>query len=29
VEEHRPWEIKATVAPVPYVQFARDNYRSK
>lgn len=29
VEKHRPWEIRATVAPVPYVQFARDTYRSK
>jgi vanillate/3-O-methylgallate O-demethylase len=29
VEEHRLWEIRATVAPVPYVQFARDHYRAK
>lgn len=28
VEEHQLWEIRATVAPVPYVQFARTNYRS-
>jgi vanillate/3-O-methylgallate O-demethylase len=27
VEEHRLWQIRATVAPVPYVQFARDEYR--
>jgi glycine cleavage system aminomethyltransferase T len=29
VEEHTLWEIRATVAPVPYVQFARDSYRAK
>lgn len=29
VEEHKLWEIRATVAPVPYVSFARTNYRSK
>lgn len=29
VEEHKVTEIRATVAPVPYVQFARNNYRSK
>lgn len=29
VEEHSLWEIRATVAPVPYVQFARTDYRSK
>jgi glycine cleavage system aminomethyltransferase T len=29
VEEHRLWEIRATVVPVPYVQFARDHYRAK
>jgi hypothetical protein len=29
VEEHRLWEIRATVAPVPYVQFARDDYRGR
>lgn len=29
VEEHKSWEIRATVAPVPFVQFARTNYRSK
>jgi glycine cleavage system aminomethyltransferase T len=29
VEHHRQWEIRATVAPVPYVQFARDQYRGK
>jgi vanillate/3-O-methylgallate O-demethylase len=28
VEEHRLWEIRATVAPVPYVQFARSEYRN-
>lgn len=27
VESHRQVEIKATVAPAPYVQFARDTYR--
>ncbi|MDQ6947113.1 MAG: aminomethyl transferase family protein [Actinomycetota bacterium] len=27
VEPHRQVEIKATVAPAPYVQFARDTYR--
>jgi vanillate/3-O-methylgallate O-demethylase len=29
VEEHRLWRIRATVAPVPYVRFARDDYRGK
>jgi vanillate/3-O-methylgallate O-demethylase len=29
VEEHKLWEIRAIVAPVPYVSFARTNYRSK
>jgi len=29
VEEHRTWTLRATVAPVPFVQFARTNYRSK
>jgi vanillate/3-O-methylgallate O-demethylase len=29
VEEHRLREIRATVAPVPYVRFARDEYREK
>jgi glycine cleavage system aminomethyltransferase T len=29
VEEHKLWEIRATVAPVPYVQFARTSYRSQ
>ncbi|MCR3721960.1 MULTISPECIES: aminomethyl transferase family protein [Prauserella salsuginis group] len=29
VEEHKSWKIRATVAPVPFVQFARTNYRSK
>ncbi|WP_169989048.1 aminomethyl transferase family protein [Microbispora sp. H10836] len=29
VEEHRTWMIRATVAPAPFVQFARTNYRSK
>ncbi|AQA09631.1 aminomethyltransferase family protein [Streptomyces malaysiensis] len=29
VEDHKQWEIRATVAPVPFVQFARTNYRSK
>jgi vanillate/3-O-methylgallate O-demethylase len=29
VEEHRLWQIRATVAPAPYVQFARDEYRGK
>lgn len=27
VEEHKLWEIRATVAPAPYVRFARDAYR--
>ena len=27
VEEHRQVEIRATVAPVPFVDFARENYR--
>jgi glycine cleavage system aminomethyltransferase T len=29
VEEHLQREIRATVAPAPYVQFARDRYRSR
>jgi glycine cleavage system aminomethyltransferase T len=29
VEEHQQREIRATVAPVPYVQFARDSYRAR
>jgi vanillate/3-O-methylgallate O-demethylase len=29
VEEHKQVEIRATVAPAPYVQFARENYRSR
>jgi glycine cleavage system aminomethyltransferase T len=29
VEQHRLREIRATVAPVPYVRFARDEYREK
>jgi vanillate/3-O-methylgallate O-demethylase len=29
VEEHRLWPIRATVAPVPYVRFARTGYRSE
>jgi vanillate/3-O-methylgallate O-demethylase len=29
VEEHVQVEIRATVAPAPYVQFARDNYRAR
>jgi len=29
VEEHKLWEIRATVAPVPFVRFARTAYRSK
>jgi hypothetical protein len=29
VEDHRLSKIRATVAPVPYVQFARDQYRGK
>ena len=29
VEEHRQVEIRATVAPVPFVDFARENYRSR
>jgi vanillate/3-O-methylgallate O-demethylase len=28
VEEHRQVEIRATVAPVPFVDFARENYRA-
>lgn len=28
VERHRQVEIRATVAPAPYVQFARDTYRT-
>ena len=28
VEAHKPWEIRATVAPVPVVQFARNLYRA-
>ncbi|MFF7987237.1 aminomethyl transferase family protein [Streptomyces sp. NPDC007901] len=29
VEAHRQTEIRATVAPAPYVQFARETYRNK
>ena len=29
VEEHRQVQIRATVAPVPFVDFARENYRSR
>ena len=29
VEEHKTVQIRATVAPVPFVQFARNTYRSK
>ena len=29
VEEHRQVEIRATVAPVPFVDFARENYRAR
>jgi vanillate/3-O-methylgallate O-demethylase len=29
VEEHEPRAIRATVAPIPYVQFARGDYRTK
>lgn len=29
VEPHRQVEIRATVAPAPYVQFARSNYRDR
>jgi hypothetical protein len=29
VEEHVQVEIRATVAPVPFVDFARENYRSR
>ena len=29
VEEHRQVEIRATVAPVPFVDFARENYRGR
>lgn len=29
VEEHRVVEIRATVAPAPYVQFARSSYRDR
>jgi hypothetical protein len=29
VEEHRQVEIRATVAPVPFVAFARESYRSR
>jgi glycine cleavage system aminomethyltransferase T len=29
VEEHRQVEIRATVAPVPFVDFARESYRSR
>ncbi|NEK59424.1 aminomethyl transferase family protein [Geodermatophilus sabuli] len=29
VEEHRQVEIRATVAPAPFVQFARDAYRTR
>ncbi|MCM3849482.1 aminomethyl transferase family protein [Pseudonocardia sp. DR1-2] len=28
VEEHTTWTIRATVAPVPFVRFARNDYRS-
>jgi len=29
VEAHRQVEIRATVAPVPYEAFARENYRGR
>ncbi|WP_396277430.1 aminomethyl transferase family protein [Glutamicibacter creatinolyticus] len=29
VEEHRQVSVRATVAPVPFVAFARENYRTK
>jgi hypothetical protein len=29
VEEHKQVEIRATVAPVPYEAFARENYRTR
>jgi glycine cleavage system aminomethyltransferase T len=29
VEDHRQVEIRATVAPVPFVDFARENYRAR
>jgi hypothetical protein len=29
VEEHRQVEIRATVAPAPFVDFARENYRGR
>jgi hypothetical protein len=29
VEEHVQVEIRATVAPVPFESFARENYRAK
>ncbi|WP_104525213.1 aminomethyltransferase family protein [Blastococcus atacamensis] len=29
VEEHRQVEVRATVAPVPFVDFARENYRAR
>jgi vanillate/3-O-methylgallate O-demethylase len=29
VEEHQQVQIRATVAPVPFVDFARENYRSR
>ena len=29
VEPHRQVEIRATVAPAPYLAFARENYRAK
>ncbi len=29
VEEHRVVDIRATVAPAPYVQFARSSYRDR
>ena len=29
VEDHRQVEIRATVAPVPFVDFAREGYRSR
>ncbi|MER7433491.1 aminomethyl transferase family protein [Pseudonocardia alni] len=28
VEEHTTWTVRATVAPVPFVRFARNDYRS-
>ena len=29
VEDHEQVEIRATVAPLPFVDFARENYRSR